>query len=94
MYAVDFREAIPGNMIPPDGAAPKVATIEEAIELFSEFAEATGTAYGYEMGSDKEWVSASYGWIYFAEAWDGISYGDPHGLLEFGRNGRISFQSY
>lgn len=91
-YAVDCRQYVPGDCVPPDEGTPVVCSIAQAREALAVFGRQTGSDHGWEQSG--EWVSASHGWVYSSLDWDGVSFGDPVGVMSFGRRGGVRFERY
>lgn len=79
-YALVMHDGV-GPAVPPDGTEPTVTSLRDAIEQFRIFCR---LMYA---------TSDAYAWLYPAECWDEISYGD-NGMyvLTLGPRGGIVVQ--
>ena len=89
-YAVECGQYGLSGGYGPDPSAPLATSLEAAREILADYGRETGTNHGWFTG--EEWVSQSHAWVYASAAWDGISYGDPVGVMQFGPRGGVRFE--
>jgi len=71
-YALSISAGFPGRDLPPDGSEPQFNSIATAREYFRSWVVESGNDYLRTDGCGPA------GWLHFASAWDGISYGDGY----------------